>query len=202
MNILVDGIFHEKRLTQNCGLASLAAYGKSRGHDLVLFAPNNRRLDEERAAAWILERLLRLGPRVTWQPSQARKFWPGTRLGTRDLLTPLSSVRGRRPFSIWPARFSPIATGNRRRASPTVRPPEGRATRSPVRSSAVARGSSWPISIPCPGPTATTPRTLSAAASPSSLSPVEGATGAARSAASRPSTAFRRGPGGGPGGTS
>jgi len=56
MNILVDGIFHEKRLTQNCGLASLAAYGKSRGHDLVLFAPNNRRLDEERAAAWILER--------------------------------------------------------------------------------------------------------------------------------------------------
>ncbi len=53
--VLVDGIFHEPRLVPSCGIAAIGAYVREQGFAVELFAPNNRRLDEEEAVAKLLD---------------------------------------------------------------------------------------------------------------------------------------------------
>lgn len=51
---LVDGIFHEPRLVPSCGIAALGSHLRACGFSVKLFAPNNRRMDEQQAAEWLL----------------------------------------------------------------------------------------------------------------------------------------------------
>ena len=55
-NLLVDGVFHEKRVVPSLGIAAVAGYLRKNGIHVEMFAPNIRHLTEAEAAAEILRR--------------------------------------------------------------------------------------------------------------------------------------------------
>jgi hypothetical protein len=55
-NLLVDGVFHEKRVVPSLGIAAVAGYLRSHNFSVDMFAPNITYMSEAQAAAEILRR--------------------------------------------------------------------------------------------------------------------------------------------------
>lgn len=55
-NLLVDGVFHEKRVVPSLGIAAVAGYLRAEGLQAEMFAPNITYMSEAEAAAEILRR--------------------------------------------------------------------------------------------------------------------------------------------------